>query len=142
MMPHLTAEQLAGYLAGETDAGAEPDGMVERHIQECAVCRAEVAAFREALAEFRGAVHAWSEEQAEALVGPSSVDRRFWKPAHQFACALAIAAVCVIVSVVSWHGREIAARRDGMLLDTVDTQVSRSVPSPMEPLLRLVVEQQ
>lgn len=137
MIPHLTPEQVSEVLAGQ------PDTMLARHVQDCAVCRAEVAAFRETLAEFRGAVHAWSEQQAGALRRPAPVSReRFWKPAHQFACALAIAAVCAIVSVLSWQRQESAARRDMMLLDQVDMQVSRSVPSSMEPLLRLVVQQQ
>jgi anti-sigma factor RsiW len=134
---HLTASQLSEFLAGQ------PDGMVERHIQTCPACRAEVAAFREALAGLRGAVHAWSEQQAEALARPPArPEGWFWKPAHQLACALAIAAICAIVSLVSWHGREVAARSDTVLLDQVDSQVSRSVPSSLEPLLRLVVQQQ
>ena len=137
MIPHLTSQQLSGYLA------AKPDPMVDHHVQDCPVCRAQLAAFRQSLAEFRGAVHVWSEQQAGALRSPAPVSgERFWKPAHQFACALAIAAVCAIVSVLSWQRQESAARRDTMLLDQVDAQVSRSVPSPMEPLLRLVVEQQ
>jgi anti-sigma factor RsiW len=136
MTVHLSSEQLAEYVLGQ------PGGIVARHVEQCAVCRAEAASFRESLGEFRGAVRAWSEDQADsALVIPADVpEPRFWRPAHQLAWALLLAGVCVIASFVVPRNQP-QTSSDTVLLNQVDTEVSRTVPSSMEPLMKLVAEQ-
>ena len=109
----------------------------------CPVCRAELVQFRETLGEFRGAVRAWSEAEADqALVISDSIpESRSWTVSQQLTLALLIAAVCVIASfVVPRHGGESAPGADAVLLNQVDVQVSRTAPSSMEPLMKLVQE--
>jgi anti-sigma factor RsiW len=139
MISHLSSEQLSECIAGY------PRPMVARHVEQCQACRAELARFREALGEFGGAVRTWSEEQAHAAVAASARASapRSWAASHQLAWALAIAAICVIASFLfPRHRSEGVAARDAVLLNQVDAEVSRTVPSSMEPLMKLVVENQ
>jgi anti-sigma factor RsiW len=133
---HLNSEQLSETMLGE------PHPWIARHLDKCAACRAELASFREALGEFRGAVRCWSESEAHAALavqaGPS--ESRSWIASHQLALALLLAAVCVLASFV-WRGGESAAANDAVLLNQVDAQVSRAVPSSMEPLMKLVAQE-
>jgi anti-sigma factor RsiW len=138
MIAHLSREQLSEYVLGQ------PSPVVEGHIQDCPACRAELTHFREALGEFRGAVRAWSQDQAKhVLASPAALpERRSWAASHQLAWALVIAVVCVIASfVIPRHGVESAAGSDAVLLNQVDAQVSRTAPSSMEPLMKLVVQE-
>jgi hypothetical protein len=137
MIPHLSSEQLSECILGQ------PSPMVEQHVEHCPGCRAELASLRGALGEFRGAVRAWSADQANtALAIPTGLpEPRFWTASHQLALALLIAAVCVLASFVfPLHRPENALGSDAALLNQVDAQVSRTVPSSMEPLMKLVVE--
>jgi anti-sigma factor RsiW len=137
MIAHLSSEQLAEFILGQ------PSSMLSRHVQDCPVCRAEVASFREALGEFRGAVRAWSEDQASAVraIPPGVGERRSWAASHQLAWALLMAAVFIIASfVIPRRVGDPAAGSDAVLLNQVDSQVSRTVPASMEPLMKLVVQ--
>jgi anti-sigma factor RsiW len=138
MIAHLSSDQLSEYILGQ------PSLIVARHVQDCPACRAELAQFREALGEFRGAVRAWSEVEADqALEISGSVPQpRSWAVSQQLAWALLIAAVCVIASFVMPRQRgESTAGADAVLLNQVDVQVSRTAPSSMEPLMKLVVQE-
>jgi hypothetical protein len=146
MIAHLSSEQLAECILGQ------PDAELARHVQGCPRCRAELLQFRAALGEFRGAVRGWSGEQAGAMLSNAAAvpQPRSFRASHQLAWALLIAAVCFIASfvvpghrggsVVNEAGYE--AGNDALLLSQVDAQVSRSAPSAMEPLMKLVVEKQ
>jgi hypothetical protein len=135
-MTHLSSEQLSECILGE------PSPVATQHLENCVACRAELGNFREALGEFRGAVRCWSENQAQAALavhaGPS--ESRSWIASHQLALALLLAAVCILASIL-WHPKENAPSSDSVLLNQVDAQVSRSVPSSMEPLMKLVVQE-
>lgn len=137
MIPHLSSDQLSEYILGQ------PSLLVARHIHDCPVCRAELVQFRQALGEFRGAVRAWSEVEADqALAISDSVpESRSRAVSQQLTWALLIAAVCVIASfVMPRHAGEGAAGADAVLLNQVDVQVSRTAPASMEPLMKLVRE--
>ena len=138
MIAHLSPEQLSECILSQ----AAP--LVAEHLQSCPTCRSELAGYREALGDFRGAVRAWSEEQANAaLLMPDIAEPQSWLASHQFAWALLIAAICILASIViPRHNTDRAPSRDAVLLDQVDTEVSRTVPSSMEPLMRLVVQNQ
>jgi anti-sigma factor RsiW len=135
-MMHLSSEQLSECILGE------PEPWIGQHVEKCPACRAELDHFREVLGEFRGAVRCWSESQAHAALAvparPS--ESRSWIAAHQLALALLLAAVCILTSIV-WRGGENAPASDAVLLNQVDAQVSRAVPSSMEPLMKLVAQQ-
>jgi anti-sigma factor RsiW len=121
----------------------EPDAWIAQHIERCPACRAELGNLREALGEFRGAVRSWSESQAQAALAIDSrpPESHSWIASHQLALALLLAAVCILTSIV-WHGGESAApASDAVLLNQVDAEVSRAVPSSMEPLMKLVVQE-
>ncbi len=137
MIAHLSSEQLAEHILGE------PSPVVAQHVEGCPACRAEVADFHEALGEFRGAVRGWSEDQAQAAraVPAGVAEPRSWIPSHQLAWALLLATAFIIASFVfPRHGREPEPPSDAALLNQVDSQVSRTVPSSMEPLMKLVVQ--
>ncbi len=134
---HLSSEQLSECILGQ------PSPMLAQHVQDCAVCQAELGNFREALGEFRGAVRTWSNNQAKAALDvPATVSQPRWIASHQLAWAVLFAVVCVIASlIVPRHGVENAAASDAVLLNQVDAQVSRTAPTSLEPLMKLVVQE-
>jgi anti-sigma factor RsiW len=137
MIAHLSSEQLSEFMLGQ------PSPLIARHVRACPACRAELANFREALGDFRGAVRAWSNDQANLLAIPNArPEPRSWAASHQLAWAVLIAAVCIIASFVMPRrpgGNPLSS--DAVLLNQVDTQVSRTVPSSMEPLMKLVAQE-
>lgn len=135
-MQHLSSEQLSECVLGE------PDPWIAQHAGNCPACRAELEQMREALSEYRGAVRHWSEHQAQAALAIDSrqPEARSWIAAHQLALALVLAAVCILASIV-WQGGENAPASDAVLLNQVDAEVSRAVPSSMEPLMKLVAQE-
>jgi anti-sigma factor RsiW len=138
---HLSSEQLAEFMTGQPSPQVAQ--LVARHVQDCPACRDQVVSFGEALGGFRGAVRAWSEEQANAVRAiPAGVgEPRSWAASHQLVWALLMAAVFIIASfVIPRRGGDQATNSDALLLNQVDSQVSRSVPSSMEPLMKLVVQ--
>ena len=137
-MRHLSSEEISACVL------EQPSPLAAQHIQACAVCRAEVANMGEALVEFRGSVRAWSEDRAMAALAmpPVVQDTPSWMASHQLALALLIAAVFIVASFIHpWHRSEKASASDAVLLNQVDGQVSRTVPSSMEPLMKLVVQE-
>jgi anti-sigma factor RsiW len=136
MIGHLSSEQLSEYILGQ------PSPLVARHVQDCPACRGELANFREAMGDFRGAVRVWSEDQAKAVVAtPGVTEPRSWMASHQLALAVLVAVVCIVASLVfPRRGGDSGAGNDAALLNQVDAEVSRTVPSSMEPLMKLVVQ--
>jgi hypothetical protein len=122
----------------------------------------EDLALEQALKDFRMSVCAWSEAaysrpRTEAQV----VRRRSWRLAAGWALGLALAAGGVSATVFERHQRqemaraaeqqrliheqqrlvlEEQAREEDHLLAEVDRDVSREVPSAMEPLAQLMAE--
>ncbi len=138
---HLSSQQLAEIMTGQPSPQVAQ--LVARHVEDCPACRAQVANFGQALGGFRGAVRAWSEEQAHAVraIPAGAGEPRSWAASHQLVWALLMAAVCIIASVViPRRGGDQAAASDALLLNQVDSQVSRTVPASMEPLMKLVVQ--
>ena len=143
MMPHLSHEQLAECLLDR------PDPAAARHVLNCAACRAELEQQRETLAEFRATVRDWSaghaasyRSNAALAASASRPEPRSWPVSRQLAWALAIAALCVIASFVLPRYTRPDAVSDAALLDRVNTETSETVPAPMAPLMKLVVQEQ
>jgi hypothetical protein len=139
MIGHLSSDQLSEAVMGQSDE-------VAQHVQDCAMCRAMLTNFREALGEFQGAVRAWSEEQADQYRSgaalPAEIPQpHWWRGSHQLAWALLIAAVCIVASfIVPRYQPNNAPASDAVLLNRVDAEVSSTVPASMEPLVQLVVQ--
>jgi len=139
MNQHLSLQQIDEWVIGER----KPD--VEAHLQACQTCADEVARIGGPLTLFRGAVRNWSEEQ----MGPV----RPWVPAGNrnagfgwgirriglgFATLLLLVAAPVYLHRQVTREAALAAAQDEMLLRQVQSEISRSVPAPLEPLAKLM----
>jgi hypothetical protein len=115
----------------------------------------------EALKSFRSSVHAWSDAvyNRPRPVAAPAFDRKVWRLAAAWALAFVLVAGGVSGGILERHHRQemamIAAQREAEhqkqiaaerareeeeLLAKVDSDVSREVPSAMEPLALLMAE--
>lgn len=145
MNRHLSEEQVSRWILGEGTA------QQEQHLQECSECRGELRRLAGSLTQFRGAVREWSGSQAgaEAPLFRDIQQRHgsrthHWLPRRWHGWVLVAAVLCMTVTVpVYWNARvqqrEAAEERaDALLLEQVDSGISRAVPGSMEPLISLV----
>jgi hypothetical protein len=139
MSQHLSSQQISRWMIGERTP------QEEQHARECPECGAELARLEAALALFRGSVRHWSDGQSRAVppgAGRIALARRSrtqpirW--ASVAAALLVLAAVPVYRNVQEKQRQAEIARADALLLEQVDAEVSRAVPRPMEPLVKLV----
>ena len=136
MNSHLNESQLAGWFAGERRRD------VLDHLQDCRACQAEVSGFENTLGHFRTSVREWTGAQFDPAVAVTV------PPAtHSFVRAgwLTAALALLLVASVTWHWSsrktapiEAPTTSDDALLQQVDEQISRTVPTPMAPLTELV----
>ena len=131
MNSHLTSEEIYQWLSGER--GNE----VEEHLRECPACQADLHQFRQALAGFRNSL-----EQ-------SPVPPVYLRPALQIIPRWFLAAAAVLLlaaAPIYWTARQQRAaeqsRTDELLLERVNTGLSRAVPASMEPLMQLVSKEE
>ena len=116
--------------------------------------------FAQALENFRLSVHAWSEaEYSRPRTAVKTVRQRSWRLAAGWALGCVLVAGSVSGGVYERHhrqelariataqqteqqraAREQRAREEEDLLAKVDSEVSREVPSAMEPLAQLMAE--
>jgi len=132
MSKHLSAAQLSEWIAGER----APEN--ERHLRLCAVCRAELVGFESALSALGQSVRSWAAQQD---AGPRlEFHGKSWRWAF---AAVAIGAVALLS--VRWNmeaRREAVLQQDAEFLEHINTQLSRTVPATMEPLMNLMQEGQ
>lgn len=139
MSTHLSPEEFSECISGA------PSHLAVAHLRDCTACSAELTNFREALGEFREVIRAWSDDRANAVIAAPerAVGHRSWIASHQLAWALLMAAVCVVASfVIPRYRAGTPPPNDAVLLNQVDTELSRTAPASMEPLMKLVVEKQ
>ena len=118
------------------------------------------AELQQVLGNFKASVHAWSEAAYSRPRRAQAIRRRSWRLAAGWAMASVLVAGSLSGGVYEHqHSQELAraaaarqARQqqlaaeermqeeDASLLATVDSEVSRSVPSAMEPLAQLMDE--
>jgi hypothetical protein len=134
MNRHLSSQEICAWLAGSHT----PE--LEQHVLSCSACHAELARLGQALTQFRGTVRHWTEKQYAGDVK--------WTPSvsafRHLRWACAVMAACVLLGLSAlWRENQppagSAPAADAALLAQVDGQVSRAVPSPMEPLMNLVL---
>jgi len=131
MNSHLTSEEISNWLAGES--GQEAD----QHLGDCPACRAELDLLRNAFAGFRRSL--------EAL--PVPAPHRIYRKDPLPRWILAAAALSLLIAApVYWNARqqpipqptEDQAKADELLLERIQSGLSRSVPASMEPLMQLI----
>ena len=143
MNPHLTTQEIAEWIAGQKTAA------MEEHLRGCEDCAATVERATEPLALFRTSVRALGDRQmgfarfvlpAERPVHPANPFR--WGLAMATAVALMVAAIPVArhFHLVSPAATPVVVPTvsDDALLQQVETEISRSVPSTLEPLAKLM----
>jgi len=114
------------------------------------------AKIEQALKDFRSSVHAWSEAEYSRPRAVKLVHLRSWRVAAGWALGCVLAAGSLTGGLYERHHQQelakIAARQQKLaaeqraskeqddLLAKVDSDVSRQVPSAMEPLAQLMAE--
>jgi hypothetical protein len=140
MSRHLSARQISQWMIGERTP------QQQRHVRQCSQCGAELARLEASLALFRGSVRHWSGRQsrAEPPAISSIYPARRGPGIRPMRWALVAAALLVLAAVPIYRNARNTqrqaeiARADALLLEQVDAEVSRAVPRPMEPLVKLV----
>ena len=136
MIKHLSTAQISEWIAGER---AQEN---QRHLQGCAACRAELAAFESGLVALGQSVRHWAAQQDAVpsleIRAPRGLAGVSWR------WALAAAAIgAVALLPIRWNSearREAALQQDAEFLEHIHTQLSRAVPATMEPLMILMQE--
>jgi hypothetical protein len=137
---HLTEQQVSAWLIGE-----RPSEVIQ-HMRSCSACQAEVLLLGTTLMDFRSSVREWTREHTTpAVIAPPLAIHR---PLITFnrACLAVIAALACLLLSVSLHRHNPVPssspiNADRVLMSQVDDEISRTVPTAMEPLLQLVAWQ-
>ena len=130
MKGHLSRDEVSRWMAVERG----PDQ--GRHLLECPRCQAEVERLDAALAQFRGSLDEWSARQPNRWRSGRTVRVAARRPLR-WALAATVFVLLTIPIYQAARDRQRAAA-DALLLQQVDAALSRSVPQPMEPLMKLV----
>jgi hypothetical protein len=129
MNQHLSSAQISEWVAGERTAETQ------RHVRECLACHAELSGFEAGLSAFGHTVRQWAVQQ-ETRQSHRELSNASWRWAWGTAAILAVALLPAY-----WQGQvpiETVQHEDALLLEDIDTQLSRMVPASMEPLLSLM----
>ena len=140
MSQHLSSREVSQWIIGERTP------QQEQHVRQCSECGAELARLEAALALFRGSVRHWSGRQSQAeppaiaSILPTGRGSSVWpmRGALVAAALLVLAAVPIYRNARDRQRQAEIARADALLMEQVDAEVSRAVPRPMEPLVKLV----
>ena len=147
MRDHLLPDEFAKCFVEGPARPARPVGPELQHLDECPECRAELERFGVAVASFRIAVRDRIDAQlGEAMsaahdAGPTPVARM---PSQRWALVVAVFAGLLLVPVLTMErnalvGVEpISVQTDpDALMGAINLHLLRTVPAPMEPLLKL-----
>jgi len=133
---HLSSKQISEWILSEQD----PE--TERHLNTCGKCHEEVAGLQTGLMEFKQSVRAWGEQPAEMRVSASRLPSQVsWRWAGVSAGALSIMLsiiMLVLYQDVQQAQRESKSAQDLLLLNQVHAHLTRTVPQPMEQLMKLM----
>lgn len=140
MNGHMTSREIGDWMAGSRAAE------LERHLMECGACRTELSKLEAAVGEFRASARELAERSAPVpLARAAWAKEPVWAKWVRFQyVGPAVAAACLALMMVWTPWGETpapasqSATSDSALLSQVNTELSRSVPSPMEPLTKLV----
>ncbi|MDQ1472955.1 MAG: hypothetical protein QOJ99_4435 [Bryobacterales bacterium] len=139
MTRHLSDEEISAWVLGERTP------MQEAHLAGCRECGIRTGRLQAALSGFRESAIAWAAREQHAVPVPTAP--RWWQPRSQWLLAAAALVLMTAVPAYRSYSAHLSAARertvldaaeDTALLNQVDTQISRAVPGPMEPLVPLV----
>jgi hypothetical protein len=141
MSAHLSSEEISKWMACESNPDAE------RHLKECPQCAKEIDQLRALLGSFRFSVIEWNALQKGAKVPAywMQTEHRRRLVGGMLRWRLVAAALIIVLAVPIWKNfsdrrHEVEAfEADVRLWEEVNDHISRPVPSPMEPLMNLVV---
>lgn len=140
MSNHLTQEQFARCFV----EGAS--GTAWEHLAECAACQAELDRFGNTVSSLRRAIHsrvddrvASSAPNVTAIPRPEPVRR----PRRAWAAAMAASLILGTLPFLMQKPQEdaqspVAEASPEALMNAVNLHLSRTMPSPMEPILSLI----
>jgi hypothetical protein len=136
MIEHLSGEQISQWMIGDRSP------QLQRHVAECDECRGQLEQLESTLSQFRGAVRDWSGSTTSTPDWQQPLSPAAWFSWPR----VVLSAVLLFVMVTAplyWTARQRqraleAERADTQLLEQVDSEISRAVPEPMEPLVNLV----
>ena len=138
MNGHLSSEQISRWMAGErTQWELE-------HVRECQECAGRLSGLAAALGLFRDSVRDCGERYGSVRLSLPAKETRLGSLVRPSRWASATAALLLLAAIpIYTHSRERRrevelARADAALLAQVDAGISRAVPAPMEPLVKLV----
>jgi anti-sigma factor RsiW len=140
MNGHFSPERISRWMIGQRTP------QDEEHARQCPECAAKVAAFESAIARFRESVRDSGEQcprpgiplAAGVPRGRLNFAVRTYRWAPVAAALALLAAVPIYTSSMARRRQAEMARADAALLEQVDAGISRAVPAPMEPLVKLV----
>lgn len=135
MNNHLTDDQITEWMLGTRDA------LVSRHLETCAACSLEAEELRRTISGFRDSIHAatqcddsnWGKLHVAISERASTRD---WYPLHW---AWAVALVMVLITAIFLTRIPDASQKvatedaDKVLLQDVQSDLSREVPEALEP---------
>jgi hypothetical protein len=145
---HLTEDQFGELLdqSPATSAKAADVALAEAHLLTCDQCAVELASLRESLSLFRDASTAYAENQLRSLPShPIPLSRPVLQPAYWAAAAAILFASFLPLQFLHRHNRPPQAavtatvqqqptESDDDLLQSVSSEISESVPTPMQAL--------
>jgi hypothetical protein len=132
-MTHLSSAQISEWILGEHDK------VVKQHVQTCSKCYEEIARLQDGLLAFRQSMRDWAEQPAVPGVVSSPPHRVSWGWAAGSA-AIIFAALLPMYLDVREAQHEAKIAQDSLLLNQVQSHLTRAVPQPMEHLMDLMNE--
>jgi hypothetical protein len=138
MSIHLSSDQMSKFLIGEATA------VEQQHARECIECMDEMTRLQTTLSALRHSVQNWTAENCPTLVPGQSFlairATRFNLRPRRWAVAIALIGLLAVPIYKNIHQprRHAEDVEDTLLLEQVNAHLSRSIPTPMEPLMRLL----
>jgi anti-sigma factor RsiW len=144
---HLTEEQFGELLARSASTEPSPEiAAAEAHLATCEQCAAQLASLDESLSFFRKATSVYADNQLRSMPKrPVPIRRPVLQPAYWAAAAALLLAAILPMQMLHRHSAPPApavatvvdhpVESDEALLESVNSEISASVPSPMQTLV-------
>ena len=145
MRHHLSEDQLSMCILGRSTAEEL------QHGRECPQCKAQLERFHEPVSTFRAAMQDWSDRESAPrlaeiswmLAKPRWFSDPLWLWAPVAIAVMLLTGIPIYVQQQKLYREEVAetTHQDVLLMDAINTHLSRPLPSPMEPIMALIPEE-